>query len=91
MRFDFGGNPGGVVGRCPGRRMGSYIHSQFVARSHGDEQITYDEVHLPILPECDGPLVQDCVISGSIVGGEMSIYISDNAFVRRTSFFVIAD
>lgn len=51
-------------------RRGSYIRS-----SGGANQ--------PLLPELNGPLVQQADISGRVAGKEAAILISDNAYVER--------
>lgn len=51
-------------------RRGSYLRS-----SEGAD--------LPLLPELNGPLVQQADISGRVAGQEAAILISDNAYVGR--------
>ncbi|ROT45951.1 autotransporter domain-containing protein [Pusillimonas sp. NJUB218] len=49
---------------------GSYIHS-------------VDGVDRPLLPELDGPLVEQADITGRVAGRQAAILISDNAYVKR--------
>lgn len=42
-----------------------------------------DGVNQPLLPELDGPLVEQADITGRVAGRQAAIFISDNAYVGR--------